>query len=41
MPAVQPAPPHPDKLRAGEAQRATWISVWVNLLLTGVQMLVG
>ncbi len=41
MPAVQPTPPHPDKLRAGEAQRATWISVWVNLLLTGVQMLVG
>lgn len=44
MPAAQSSPPPPDKpdaQRADAAQRATWVSVWINLLLTGAQMLVG
>lgn len=27
--------------RAAEAQRATWVSVWVNLVMTAAQLLVG
>ena len=27
--------------RQAAARRSTWVSVWVNLLLTGVQLVIG
>lgn len=46
MPAVHPTPSVParsasDAARTQAAQRVTWVSVWINLLLTLLQMLVG
>ena len=40
MPPTHPLPPDtPDRNRA--ARRSTWVSVWVNLLLTAGQLVVG
>ena len=38
-----PDPPPPPDVRERQtaAQRSTWVSVWVNLLLTGAQLFVG
>lgn len=40
MAAHIPLPKEPPERQAA-ARRCTWVSVWVNLLLTGFQLVVG
>ncbi|MBV2179867.1 cation diffusion facilitator family transporter [Castellaniella sp. MT123] len=41
MPSNQPSPTVETPERQAAARRSTWVSVWVNLVLTGVQLVIG